>query len=119
MAEFLQQGEGSQVHIQQSVVELVGIHINAFKPSVADGRIGRKGTTKFAIGAQVNVDLQAVAADSGEQGLLVGLKRGWIGAGAAEHIGEDGIAVGIAEQVGQVVSGLGPGLLPDRFRLGI
>ena len=37
----------------------------------------------------------------------------------AEHIGEQGLAVGIAEQVGQVAAGLGQRLLPDRCRLDI
>ena len=88
MAEFLQQGAGGQVHIQQAVVELVGIHINALAACVAAGRIGREGTSEFAIAAQIHRDLQAVAAQGGQQHLQVGRKGGRIGAGPAEDIGE-------------------------------
>ena len=119
MAEFLQQGAGGQVHIQQAVVELVGIHIDALAAGVAAGRIGGEGACEFAIAAQIHRDPQAVAVQGGQQHLQVGRKGGRIGAGPAEHIGEQGLAVGIAEQVRQVVPGLGQGLLPDRCRLGI
>ena len=119
MAEFLQQGAGGQVHIQQAVVELVGIHIDALKPGVAAGRIGGEGTSEFVIGAQIHRDPQAFAAQGGQQHLQVGRKGGRIGAGAAENIGEQGVAVGIVEQVRQLAPGLGQGLLPDRCRLGI
>ena len=119
VAEFFQQGAGGQVHIQQAVVELVGIHIDALASGVAAGRIGREGTSEFAIAAQIQRDLQAVAAEGGQQRLQVGRKGGRIGAGPAEHSGEQGLAVGIAEQVDQVAPGLGQGLLPDRCRLGI
>ena len=119
VAEFLQHGAGGEVHIQQAVVELVGIHIDALAAGVAAGRIGREGTSEFAIAAQIHRDPQAVAAQGGQQRLQVGRKGGRIGAGPAEHIGEEGLAVGIAEQVGQVAAGLGQGLVPDHCRLGI
>ena len=66
VAEFLQQGAGGQVHIQQAVVELVGIHIDALAAGVAAGRIGCEGTSEFVIGAQIHRDLQAFAAQGGQ-----------------------------------------------------
>ena len=119
VAEFLQQGAGGQVHIQQAVIELVGIHIDALASAVAAGRIGGEGASQFAIGAQIHRDLQAAAAEVGDQVLQIGRKGGRIGAGMAEDIGEQGMAVGIAEQVAQVAPGLGQSLLPDRCRFGM
>ena len=119
MAEFLQQGAGGQVHIQQAVVELAGIHIDAFRAGVADRGIGSEGASEFVIAAQIHRDLEAVAADRGDQVLQVGCKDIRIGAGMAEHIGEEGIAVFIAEQVRQIAAGIGERLLPDRLGFGI
>ena len=66
VAKFLQQGAGGQVHVQQAVVELVGIHIDALAFGVAAGRIGREGASEFVVAAQIHRDLKAVAAQGGQ-----------------------------------------------------
>ena len=118
VAEFLQQGACGGGEIEGAAVELVAVHIDALAAGVAHMRVGRKGAVQLAVGAQVDIDAQARAAEGGQQGLHIGAERCWIGAGIAEDIGQKRVAIRAAEQIAQIAAGIGERLLPQAFGLG-
>ena len=113
MAEFLQQGAAGEGEIELAVVELVAIHIDPLRARVAHGGIGGQGAVQLGIAAQLHLDAQTAAPEAVEQRLQVGCKRSCIGAGLAEHLLQELIAVGAGEQVGQGAAGIAERLLPQ------
>ena len=72
---------------------------------MAHGGIGRQGAAQLGIAAQLHRDLEAFAAEGGQQGLSIGLEQRRIGAGPAEHLGQQAVATGQGEQLGKLAGG--------------
>ena len=115
VAGLLQQHAGELAQAQLAGVEQIGIHIDPLLAGVADGCVGGQGAVELGIAAQFDLDAQAGAAEAVDQCLPVGVKRGGIAAGVAEHLLQELIAVAAVEQLSQGAAGIGERLLPQRL----
>ena len=118
MAVFLQHHSSELLQAEVACIDPVGIdidHLVAIGPHLG---IGAVGAPHLGAAAQFDLDPQAVGADRLQQRLLIGLKRRGLGAGPAEHLVQQAVAIGSGEQLRQISARLRQGLVPQAGRRG-
>jgi len=97
VAAFLQEHDRELLEAEVACIDLVGIDIENLVAIGPHLGIGTDSALHLDVFAQVDRDPQAGCADRLQQRLLVGLKHRGLGAGPAEHIVQQGVAIGSGE----------------------
>ena len=118
VAVFLQHHGRELLEAEVACIDPVGIDIDRLVAVGPHLGIGADGALHLGAAVQIDRDPQAGGADRLQQRLIIGLKRRGLGAGSAEHIVQQGVAIGSGEQLRQVGAGLRQGLVPQAGRRG-